>query len=378
LVFVSKDNRSNAERAASVAPAPKQWLGAWRRISSANRHGCAGRWARGAARGRHAQPALLRRQPRRAAPLVWYEGATLAAPRYLHADERGSILAVTDASGALLAANGYSPLGEPNIHHAGRFGFTGQVALPGAPGARLWHMKARAHAPLHGRFLQTDPLGIADDPNRYAYVQNDPVNLSDPTGEVGVAGAAGSVVLGGAIRFATGQRVFDARAIGFDAATGAVGAGLVSKAAQLWKLRGLGLGVAQQLGATARLSRAPTEGVYVLRAGSRRYVGQSGDLPIRSAVSAVERQLTTAPVVRIGVAGGKTSREVAEQRVLDAMRLRGVQGILNVRNPVGAARQQLLTQPGLGQIGSVYAPSASNFLSASAGAVTGTARNKKP
>jgi uncharacterized protein RhaS with RHS repeats len=38
------------------------------------------------------------------------------------------------------------------------------------------------YSPTLGRFLQTDPVGYADDLNWYAYVGNDPINLSDPTG----------------------------------------------------------------------------------------------------------------------------------------------------------------------------------------------------
>ena len=46
---------------------------------------------------------------------------------------------------------------------------------------------ARSYASTQGRFLAPDPLeGVVGDPqswNRYAYVENDPINLSDPSGQ---------------------------------------------------------------------------------------------------------------------------------------------------------------------------------------------------
>ncbi|MFM0130633.1 RHS repeat-associated core domain-containing protein, partial [Paraburkholderia sediminicola] len=44
------------------------------------------------------------------------------------------------------------------------------------------YYKARMYSPALGRFLQTDPVGSADDLNLYAYVGNNPINLTDPTG----------------------------------------------------------------------------------------------------------------------------------------------------------------------------------------------------
>ncbi len=115
-------------------------------------------------------------------PLTWYEGAGLSDRRWLHGDHQGSVVATSDGAGdGTLYA--YGAYGEPAYDNwsGSRFRYTGQIMLPEA---KLYHYKARVYDPLLGRFLQSDTVGYADDLNLYAYVGNDPLDKTDPTGEV--------------------------------------------------------------------------------------------------------------------------------------------------------------------------------------------------
>jgi len=113
---------------------------------------------------------------------LWYSGAGVATPRWLHADAQGSTIAWSNSAGASLGTLAYDSFGQPSTWSGPRYAYTGQLMLPEA---HVYHYKARAYAPGLGRFLQTDPAGLASDLNVYAYVGNDPVDGSDPTGLAG-------------------------------------------------------------------------------------------------------------------------------------------------------------------------------------------------
>lgn len=112
---------------------------------------------------------------------------------YYHADALGSVVAVTNAAGAITASARYSAFGQTLAGGAlPRYGYAGRE--PDATG--LIYYRARYYDPQIGRFTQRDPAGFADGLNPYAYVGNNPVSFTDPLGLNKAAPMASSNVSG--------------------------------------------------------------------------------------------------------------------------------------------------------------------------------------
>ena len=106
---------------------------------------------------------------------------------YFHTNHQGSVIAMSDDSGALVEGQyTYDPYGNcfagSNPCSTGvPYRFTGR-RLDTESG--LYYYRARYYAPSIGRFMQTDPVGYTADLNLYTYVGNDPVGRTDPTGQM--------------------------------------------------------------------------------------------------------------------------------------------------------------------------------------------------
>lgn len=127
--------------------------------------------------------------------MVKLTNSTTWTTRYLHRDNLGSLTTVTDEAGAVIERLAYEPFGkrrfangsaDPNntiLPQNTDRGFTNHEHLDELT---LIHMNGRVYDPVAGRFMSADPY--IQDPlnlqsyNRYAYVMNNPLGYTDPSG----------------------------------------------------------------------------------------------------------------------------------------------------------------------------------------------------
>ena len=115
-----------------------------------------------------------------------------AGLQYFLTDHLGSITATLSDTGTLISQQRYLPFGAvrsiPNSPILSTdFGYTGQRKPDEGMGG-IMDYKARFYSPYINRFLQPDTIiPSADNPqswNRFSYVQNSPLNYTDPTGHM--------------------------------------------------------------------------------------------------------------------------------------------------------------------------------------------------
>jgi len=123
------------------------------------------------------------------------EVSSSGALTFYHQDWLGSVVLLTDASGAKLQSFTYDAWGRPSGFDASGVslqvsGFASHflyTAREYDAETGLYHYRARAYSPALGRFLQTDPIDFGGgDVNMLCYAGNNPVNTTDPLGLWGI------------------------------------------------------------------------------------------------------------------------------------------------------------------------------------------------
>jgi RHS repeat-associated protein len=109
---------------------------------------------------------------------------------YYHHDQIGTPIQATDKAGSVVWAASYNVFGQASITTpnptADKPTITSSLRLPGQiedAETGMHYNYRRYYDPSTGRYITQDPIGLAGGDNPYRYVEANPVNLSDPTGE---------------------------------------------------------------------------------------------------------------------------------------------------------------------------------------------------
>jgi RHS repeat-associated protein len=100
-------------------------------------------------------------------------------------DALGSVIAEGDAAGVIQTSYSYEGFGRASVSGAPS-GNAHRFTSREDDQTGLYYYRARYYSPQLQRFISEDPAGFVDGYNLYAYVQNDPVNRTDPTGRFAI------------------------------------------------------------------------------------------------------------------------------------------------------------------------------------------------
>lgn len=177
--------------------------------------------------------------------------------KYFLQDHLGSTTGLADSSGAITSSASYDSFGNSTNNLTTRYRYTGREfdSFTG-----LYFYRARWYDASLGRLISEDPIGFqGGDINLFAYVGNNPLKFTDPTGNSrcnpyvaallgGVAGGAGGALLGGYVGAGVGALAGGAVGTMALPGGGTVGGGLLGGAggagigATLGGVAGAGLG----------------------------------------------------------------------------------------------------------------------------------------
>lgn len=287
-------------------------------------------------------------------------------------DALGSVRLAIDAdSGAVLQRLSYGAYGDqtentnPGLQP---FGFKGSLADPVAEGAGLVWMGVRAYVPSLARFATPDPAGLVAGWNEHDAFGGDPINMIDADGmfpnpldvlsDIGEGAASVNAALMDGITGGITQRareaLWGADGVYCESALREALYGAGVAIGTMIPLPGFGLKGTLAVKAATISARVGAlgvkEGVYILKFKSgKQYVGQSADVERRLKQHLRSGRFGSDEVVEvqvIAVKGGKTQREVAEQKVINkiAGRKEGASSnkLYNKRNPIGPKREHLM------------------------------------
>jgi RHS repeat-associated protein len=111
-------------------------------------------------------------------PLAMQRGGYVG---YYNADALGSVTSLTNTAGKTISSYVYRAFGSTTATE-GIFNPFRYTAREQDPETDLYYYRARYYDPSIGRFLSEDPIRFWGGVDFYKYVENDPVNSTDPSG----------------------------------------------------------------------------------------------------------------------------------------------------------------------------------------------------